>query len=239
MKKIILSAAALFAFGFANAQDLKFGAKAGVNFANLSTNYSSLDETSENTMKIGFHVGGLVEIKFSEKFALQPELLYSAQGTTTESSSNDFGFGSSSSESKLSLGYINVPIMVKFYPIEKLFIEAGPQVGFLISAKEKSEGTTTITYTNGEGMEVTETESFDTETDMKDFYKSIDFGINFGVGYEFTENLFANVRYNLGLSNIAEEPEIDGFDEFEEFDAFFEAFDEKNRVIQLSIGYKF
>ena len=38
MKKIILTAAAVFAFSFANAQDTKFGIKAGVIFAHADRN---------------------------------------------------------------------------------------------------------------------------------------------------------------------------------------------------------
>jgi len=234
MKKIILSAAALFVFGFANAQDLKFGAKAGVNFANLTMDYSGEGDFSEdNAMKIGFHVGGLVEIKFSEKFALQPELLFSTQGTKTESSENDGDGFVSSYEATTNLAYVNIPIMVKFYPIPSLYIEAGPQVGFLVSAKEKAEGSATYTTFDGEGNPITVTESFETDEDVKDFYKSIDFGINVGVGYEFTENLGANVRYNLGLSDISETP-----DEFDDF-GFGDLFKTRNQVIQLSLAYKF
>lgn len=74
MKKLVLSALAVCALsGSAFAQqEVKFGPKAGVNFANLS----NLDDSE---MKIGFHVGAVAEIKFNDKFSIQPELLYSAQ----------------------------------------------------------------------------------------------------------------------------------------------------------------
>ncbi|RZJ55928.1 MAG: PorT family protein, partial [Flavobacterium sp.] len=35
------------------------------------------------------------------------------------------------------LSYLNVPIMAKYYVIEKLSLEAGPQIGFLLSAKNQ------------------------------------------------------------------------------------------------------
>ncbi|HEY0046100.1 MAG TPA: porin family protein [Flavobacterium sp.] len=232
MKKVILSAVALLAVGFANAQDLKFGAKAGLNLANLSLDYSGEGDFADNSAKVGFHVGGFVEIKFSEKFALQPELLFSTQGATSEFSEN-FGDGFETSyETKTALNYINLPIMVKFYPIEKLFIEAGPQIGFLMSAKDKYEGS--FTEIDEEGNMTTVSESSD--EDVKDLYKSIDFGFNVGVGYEFTENLFANVRYNMGLSDISEAPEGDEFDEFEDLGDLFKT---RNQVFQVSLGYKF
>ena len=41
MKKIIFSIAAVLAFGFANAQDVKYGAKAGLNMSSISTDGAS------------------------------------------------------------------------------------------------------------------------------------------------------------------------------------------------------
>ena len=62
MKKLLLTAAAVFAFGFANAQEVKFGVKAGLNINTITGGYLS------GTSKVGFHVGGLAEIKLSDKF---------------------------------------------------------------------------------------------------------------------------------------------------------------------------
>ncbi len=73
MKKIVLSLVAIMAFGFANAQDVKFGAKLGFNFSTIS----GLDGAET---KLGLAVGGLAEIKLNEKFSVQPELMYSMLG---------------------------------------------------------------------------------------------------------------------------------------------------------------
>lgn len=200
MKKIILSAIAVMAFGFTNAQEVKFGVKAGVNFANLT---GDVDDAS---MKVGFNVGGFAEIKVSDKFSVQPELLYSTQGAKEKES----GFGYTS-ETKLTLGYLNIPVMAKFYVAEKFSLEAGPQVGFLLNAKGKYEETSGGVTVSG-------------EDDLKSEFESIDFGVNFGAGYNFTENLSAGLRYNVGLSNIAK----DSGD-----------YKVNNSVLSLSLGYKF
>lgn len=197
MKKIILTAAAVFAFGFANAQDVKFGVKGGLNVATLTGDVDNADS------KVGFHVGGFAEIKVSDKFAVQPELLYSTQGAKFEGSESGVSY-----EAKTNLSYLNIPVMAKYYVAEGFSLEAGPQIGFLTSAKYKLEAA-------GE----------EAEEDAKDFYESIDFGVNFGAGYNFTENLSAGLRYNLGLSNIAK----DAGDDYKE----------KNSVLSLSVGYKF
>ncbi|HLF53511.1 porin family protein [Flavobacterium sp.] len=209
MKKVILSVAALFAFGFVSAQDVKFGIKGGVNFATLT------GDVEDTSMKVGFNVGGLVEIKVSEKFSVQPELLFSTQGAKEEYSETS-GADSYKVENNLNLGYLNIPIMAKYYVVDKFSLEAGPQFGFLMSAKSDYTETQTVG-----GV----TSTFSEEVDVKDDMNSVDFGINFGAGYDFTENISAGVRYNLGLSDITDEQE--------------DNFEMKNSVIALSIGYKF
>jgi long-subunit fatty acid transport protein len=202
MKKITLSIVAVLAFGFANAQEVKFGAKAGLNVSTLT------GDVNDASSRVGFHVGGFAEIKLSDKFSVQPELLYSAQGA--KGSYNEFdGMDITSIDVTTKLAYINVPVMAKYYVAEKFSLEAGPQIGFLVSAKEK--------YSAGGDS---------AEEDVKDAYKSIDFGVNFGAGYDFTENLSVGVRYNLGLSNIAKNEEGDNTKI-------------KSSVFSLSVGYKF
>lgn len=178
MKKVILSLAAVFAFGFANAQDskMRFGVKAGMNVANLTG-----DVENTNSL-IGAHVGGFMEYKLNDKFAIQPELLFSMQGAKFEFTDIDDDFNVVTVEEDLKLNYLNLPIMAKYYATEKITVEAGPQIGFLMSAKFGDE-------------------------DWKDYTNSIDFGLNFGAGYEFTDNFSAGLRYNLGLSNVDDLPE--------------------------------
>lgn len=188
MKKIILCIVAVFAFGYANAQKTQFGVKAGVNFATLA------GDSDGASSIVGFNVGGFAEIKISEKFSIQPELLYSTQGAEIDSDGETVDFN---------LSYLNIPIMAKYYVAPKFSLELGPQIGFLTSAK-------------GEAMGVS--------VDIEDFFKSTDFGLNFGAGYDFTDKFSASVRYNLGLSNIAE----DSGDE-----------SVQNSVFSISLGYKF
>lgn len=202
MKKIILTVAAVFAFGFANAQETKFGVKGGLNVANLS------GDIEDNSSKVGFHVGGFVEIKVSDKFSVQPELLFSTQGTKLEESGTNYSY-----ESNLNLSYLNIPVMAKYYVAEGFSLEAGPQIGFLTTAKSDFTATESGITVSG-------------DEDVKDDFESIDFGFNFGAGYDFTENLSAGLRYNLGLSNIAK---TDSGDDFKL----------SNNVFSVSLGYKF
>lgn len=206
MKKNILIVALVLVFGVSNAQKAKFGIKGGMNISNWAGDTDGMDVKS----KIGFNVGGFAEIKLSDKFAIQPELLYSAQGMKLDNIPLDIEGSDYSVDSTFKLVYINIPVMFKFYVAEKFNLEAGPQVGFLTSAKVK------VTV-DGFGSS---TES------VKENFESVDFGLNFGAGYYFTEHFFANARYNLGLSNIAK---TEGG----------ENTTINNSVFSLNVGYKF
>jgi len=117
MKKVLLIAILAVA-GVSNAQDMKFGVKGGLNFANVTN-------TTDTSMRTAFHLGGFANIGVSDKFSVQPELIYSAQGVK-------------SSSSTLALDYLNIPVMAQFKVADQVSLEVGPQIGFLMSAKADS-----------------------------------------------------------------------------------------------------
>ena len=213
MKKLLFVVAfAAIGFTSVNAQEVKFGAKAGVNFASVTGDLENVDG------KVAFHIGGVAEIMISDKFSVQPELMYSAQGYKGEESGSEEIAGETYSykeEVTGKLDYIILPIMAKYYVAEGFSIEAGPQVGFLLNAEEDYDYTETF---------MGETSSESGTEDMKDYMSSIDFGVNFGLGYKMESGLNFGARYNLGLSNV-----YDGEGDYEI----------KNGVIQVSVGYMF
>jgi len=210
MKKNVLTAIAVLVFGFVNAQGVKFGAKVALNIANLT---GDIENPSSLT---GFQIGGFAEFKLSEKFAFQPELMYSTQGTRKSYSGviDNYNF---SGENKTKLSYLNLPLMLKYYFVPKFNIEFGPQIGLLLSAKNVIDYDDVMDGTAYSGS---------TKIDIKDQITTVDFGLNFGAGYDFTEKISAGLRYNLGLSTIydyeiASDPNV------------------KNSVFSISVGYKF
>lgn len=195
MKRIILAIVACMAFGFANAQSVRFGVKAGLNVSNF-TGYQ--EDVKSLT---GFHIGGFTELKVAKKFAIQPEFLFSTQGTTIE------GFNGNSNSS-IKLNYLNIPVLGKYYITDAFTVEAGPQIGFLLSAKNQGD-------------------------DVHDYYKTLDFGLNVGCGYEFTDNISLGVRYTFGLTNVADNSDIP-VDNPDLYNLSF-----KNSNFALSLAYKF
>src|SRR4029078_3190994 len=90
MKKISLFALTLFFASSLFAQDAKFGLKAGLNVSTLSNTYGS-----EYGSKLGFNAGALAHIHLSPYWSLQPEVLYSGQGTkyTVGTTEHTLGLG--------------------------------------------------------------------------------------------------------------------------------------------------
>jgi hypothetical protein len=115
MKKIVLTAAVAFAFGFAaraQSEDIKFGVKAGIQFTNFDSDGADSDG------KTGFYVGGLVDIPISANFHIQPELLYSNEGSDGAK-----------------IDYLRIPVMAKYYLMQGLSVQAGPQVAFKVATE--------------------------------------------------------------------------------------------------------
>lgn len=103
---------------------VKFGIKAGANLANVT------GDIEENSMKIGLNAGAFANITIAEAFSIQPEVVYSAQGTKLDFEGTDV---------KMNLSYVNIPIMAQYKIPAGLFFETGPQFGILASSKFKAD----------------------------------------------------------------------------------------------------
>lgn len=121
-KTIFLTIALLFLAANAQAQLLKLGVKAGLNYANFSGTEIQTDAITS------YHAGLVAEIKLLDKFAIQPELLYTTQGATYNTALGDF---------KNELGYIAIPVLAKIYLSDSFSLEVGPQASFLLNEKDK------------------------------------------------------------------------------------------------------
>jgi hypothetical protein len=168
---------------------VNIGIKGGVNIYNLYN-----DNGVKFDSKLGFNLGLLGHIHIAKNFAIQPEIQYSAQGAKSTVANV---------ETKLIMNYINVPVLIQYMWDNGFRLQAGPQVGLLMSAKTKVNSTT---------------------VDVKNGYKTADFGVSFGGGYIHpATGIGIDARYNLGLSNIIKS----------------DTFKRTNRGIQVSLFYIF
>jgi hypothetical protein len=166
----MVALAAILMTATATAQHVNVGIKAGANFYNLDT-----DGGVDFNSRTGFNAGLLGHIHLAPQLALQPEVVYSAQGAS---------YTGSGVKTKINLDYINVPVLLQYMFDNGFRLQAGPQVGFLVSAKQETNSV---------------------KTDIKKDLNTVDFGIGAGVGYVHPPSGFGvDARYNLGLSNINE-----------------------------------
>ncbi len=170
---------------FAQAQ-FSVGLKGGLNFANLDV--KSISNTYDN--RTGYHAGAFALVKFT-KIGIQPEVIFSQQGSTVKVNGDDI---------QSNFSYVNIPIMVKLYTVAGINLQVGPQFGFLTN----------------DPVVVNDNE------EIEGAVKKSDISLGLGVGWDLPFGLSIDGRYNLGLQNVSDNS----------------AFDIKNQVFQVSVGFK-
>lgn len=200
MKKFVTMIACLAITGgaFAKGVDIpKFslGAKAGLNVSNFSSR-------GGNSLipQIGFHIGIAGEIKASRIFAVAPEIVFSTQGAKEKVENTKITMASN---------YLNIPVMARFYVIDALSLEVGPQFGFAVGMNAK------VKDGNRE---------FEHKLKSGDDYNVFDFMVGLGLTYNYKHKFITSVRWNYGLTDVLKGNDIPS---------------NKNSLFQLSVGYNF
>lgn len=168
MKKLILLLVCVASFVATQAQ-AKFGIKSGLNFANLTNDI-------EGDMKLSFYAGAFANVPVASRFSVQPELVFSRQGTRFDDPGDDI---------KWRLNYLNVPILGQYNDPSGFYAEMGPQFGFLLHAKVKDDGDVRSANSS---------------------FKSFDLSWGFGAGFNFTQQAGIGLRWNLGLTDVWDHP---------------------------------
>lgn len=122
------------ASGGTGSRNTGFGIKGGFTASNFrgddKKNYS--DEGIYNT----FHAGIYTQYGFSDKFSIQPELLYSRQGFAGNNglpnSQNQLINGAYNTR----LDYIQVPVLLVYNFLDNVSVHVGPQVSLLTKVRE-------------------------------------------------------------------------------------------------------
>jgi len=171
-----------------------FGARASVGFVNVSSDNDDVSDLFGR--QTGFQIGGTIDLPLGDMAYLESGLLYSKKGFKTPNN-------------KINLGYINIPIGVRYHITEigggsNLYVAGGLYAGFLLSANA-----------DGNKLNIGNSE--------EDNYKPLDFGIDGGLGVLINDQIDIRIAYELGLANIAA----------------FNDFKLNNAALLLSVGYKF
>ncbi|SDE62164.1 porin family protein [Riemerella columbipharyngis] len=210
MKKILTSAMVVMATTFGFSQNVRFGIKAGVNF---STARFHGDVTEGISGRTGFYAGALAEFPLSaasDNLFGQIELNYVQNGAKQSLSSyeripNTYQTIRTIENGEVRIHQLNVPILLKYQIVEGLMFNGGGYLGFILDVESR------INRGSWEKM---------------DSKVKPDVGLLVGAEYNLRQGIFIDARYNLGLTNIVDNDDIDDVTV-------------KNRAFQIGVGYKF
>lgn len=146
-------------------QEVHLGIKAGLDAANI-TNF-------DGDSRISGQFGFFLNAKLTHNWRIQPELLFSGEGQRYMDAGDEY---------TLALNYIQIPVMFQYYPVHGFYLEFGPQLGILASARDKGP--------DGYNHDVTGD------------YNRTEARLNLGMGVQATPQFGFYARYGIGLSDI-------------------------------------
>jgi hypothetical protein len=177
MKRLLIVFAAIMMGVTVNAQKKKcchigLGFKAGTNLAK----YVGKDVSTNTVLKP--YAGASVNFKFSDKFLIKQEVLFSSEGSQS---------GTDATKERFTTSYLALPLMLQLNISKSIFLETGPQLNFLIKAD----------YHAG-----------DQTTDVKDSYQPATLGWDLGIGAKLKSGFGVNARYAPAFGNIFKDQPI-------------------------------
>jgi hypothetical protein len=189
---------------------IQFGPKIGLNFSVLPNNTEYI---INQHIYNGYHLGAISEFRLFEHLFLQPGVLISNKGSEYNVGNNSFSTTTGLSSFQFSGFYADIPLnLIYKYDLGafKLFLVAGPQVGYGLTGKwTTSYGTSSNVHFGN-----------DSDDDLKPF----DFGINFGGGVQ-AGRIQVSSQYYLGLRTLSTlSPPLE---------------EQKYKVLSISIAYLF
>ena len=192
--------------------EVALGLKGGINLSSINSGSGGSSAiTSTYDSRSGYHFGAYALFKFT-KIGIQPEILFSKQG-------HEVTFNSQKLTSNYN--YIAIPVILKFYLVGGLNLQAGVQIGFLGSATGDTFTTTPPGYVTS-------------NVALASFMKSTDYSIPVGLGLDLPFGLNFTARYNIGLNDINERTGVIN----PAVVSSLGTSESKNQVFQFSIGYR-
>jgi|GEM_PF-175292 len=238
MKKIALVGAALLLAVGAQAQmNVRVGAEAGLNLANMKYQETDLNggipKTSDKSgdIKIGAKAGVVLDLGFNNSLSLQPGLFYSMKGFKSNSSSEyDFLGATAEQTEKYSntIHYLELPINLHYrfgdeWSNTRFMIYAGPYAAYAIAGQHKGTSKLSVGGTEIVSIDTSRALTFgntSTEIDMNDPFnpvtkngddlRALDFGFQVGAGVEMNSGLYFKAQYQMGMANLANDYSVKG-----------------------------
>lgn len=212
MKKTVIILAMLLCAAMASAQpdfsELKYGVRAGIGVGAVKTRH---DDDADFMNGFQFTAGVFAELPIWNLISINTEINIERSAVSNHSKSvsiQDTGFGGvhifTESSTKFPLAYVHIPVLAKFTLADLLYVEAGPQFGFL-AGKVKTHAETS-TQVGGADPTTTSTDSDDT-----DHFKKGHLAVAVGWGVIFGQ-FSAGLRAAIGANDIqAPDYKLDGY----------------------------
>jgi hypothetical protein len=232
IKKLLCSAVVISTLAFSNVSALEtsLGVKGGVNLTKFygAEEVNGSDPYKYQKVKPGMAIGAALQLKITNMFAIEPEVLFSQKGQVLSGSllGQDI-------KATTYLNYIEVPVLAQFLipvPVQVItpIVYMGP--AFALKAG-KIDGKT-------ENGNITTHFSDEWRTNADEYISGFDFGFAFGGGAQFKVgpgNIIFDIRYTLGLTNtnkLTDQEKADGFTESD-------LQKDKNGALMFATGYLF
>lgn len=194
MKKIIFSLTiCLLIAAVSYAQnDISYGIKGGLNYSNLVYEFEdSNNDFLDFNAKVGFYAGGFINISLSDKFALQPELLYSSQGAKLDIDysqvlifdQNDPTFLENEEDVNVKQSKLLLPILLQYKIGSDFSLFLGPQITYTLNFETEVD--------SGDELVVSRFQDDD----------KIGIDVSARLGYKVSENMMIELGYFRGLTN--------------------------------------
>lgn len=175
---MIMAAVMLMAGGQLYAQTFQWGVKAGGNLTNfLSSNTSTYNSYSATA---GWNAGVFTNFWFDsgQHFAIAPEILYTTAGAEVSAGTNPGG-ATATGKTGFHLAYVNIPVFAKYKFNGGFYLETGPEINFNVSNQQYQDES------------------------VKNLTNSADFEWGLGLGYQSPVGFGIDLRYNQGITNVA------------------------------------
>ncbi|MFZ6009550.1 MAG: porin family protein [Bacteroidota bacterium] len=149
------------------------GVKAGPNAADVvMTGVIDKDAEADLNVKLSYHGGVYINLALTEQLFLQGEVLYSNKGVNAITNIN--------------LHYINIPILLQYTLTKKLFVEVGPELGYLFSARSRYGDVSNV------------------------WNNKLDIGLDAGLLLTAFPKVAVGLRFNGGFSSVQENAQAMG-----------------------------
>ena len=180
----------------------KWGLIGGISTGKMLDEFNGTDFTEDEDGLLGFVIGLTMQKELKNSLSFAPEAMF-VSGK---------GFSFADGDGKLTMSYIEVPLLLRLGFATsgniKPFLTAGPSLGFQLSCTATDED-----------------EDFDCDEffEEDESYKAFDAGLIVGGGLT-RDRWSLNLRYDMGLTNIAEGPP---------------GWNSKHRALMVLLGYAF